>query len=166
MGYYNVLLNYVYSCHYAVNFIVYYICKMNGASLVKIATFTYSAEAYIVKARLQAEGVTVYIIDSYTVETHPLLSNAVGGVKLFVPINHGLKAQKLYNDIKLYSIDEEGKAIRCPYCNTQKNQIFSTIKDIKSCASYFIAVLLFLTMPFYIKYKYHCRNCHKEFDII
>ena len=47
-----------------------------------IAKFQYSAEALIVKGRLEAEGIQVFLTDNHTIDTDPLVSNAIGGVKL------------------------------------------------------------------------------------
>ncbi|MDX1318435.1 MAG: DUF2007 domain-containing protein, partial [Xanthomarina gelatinilytica] len=49
-----------------------------------IARFQYSSEAQIIKGRLEAEGIDVFLSDHLTIDTDPLISNAIGGVKLKV----------------------------------------------------------------------------------
>ena len=49
-----------------------------------IATFPYSSEAQIVKGKLQSEGIQVYLADEYTIDSDPLISQAIGGVKIQV----------------------------------------------------------------------------------
>ncbi len=129
-----------------------------------IARFQYSTEAQIIKGRLEAEGIQVFLSDNLTIDTDPLVSNAIGGVKLKVLSTDALKAQHILESIEKYSIDDDGKPVVCPNCNKKEIELFSTITDLKS----FIAFLFgFLsgTLPFYTKDKYRCKNCDTEFDI-
>lgn len=128
-----------------------------------IAKFQYSSEAQIIKGRLESEGINVFLSDNFTIDTDPLVSNAIGGVKLKVLTKDALKAQHILDSIAKYSLDDEGNAIHCPNCNSTKVQLFSTIKDLKS---FFSFVLGFLsgTLPFYAKDKYRCEDCNHEFD--
>lgn len=56
---------------------------MEGWTL--IFTCMFPQEAYMVKAYLESEEIIVVIQDSLTIQVHNFYSNAVGGVKLFVP---------------------------------------------------------------------------------
>ena len=128
-----------------------------------IAKFQYSSEAQIYKGRLESEGIEVFLSDNFTIDTDPLVSNAIGGVKLKVLSRDALKAQHILDSIAKYSLDDEGNAILCPNCNGTKVQLFSTIKDLKSFFS-FILGFLSGTLPFYAKDKYRCEDCNHEFD--
>ena len=129
-----------------------------------IATFQYSSEAEIIKGRLEADGIQVFLRDKFTIDTDPLISNAIGGVKLKVLTKDALKAQDILDSISKYSLDDEGNAIYCPNCNNNKVQLYSTIKDFKSFFSFIIG-FFFGTLPFYTKDKYRCEVCNHEFDI-
>lgn len=135
-----------------------------GEKFKTIAIFQYSHEAQIVKGRLQAEGIDVFLSDEFTVNTDPLISNAIGGVKLKVLSSQALKAQHIISKINDYSLDDEGNEIACPQCGGKKNKLFSTVKDKKSFFS-FIFGLLFSVLPFYSKHRYKCENCGNEFDL-
>ena len=50
----------------------------------KIAVYQYVAEAMLFKGKLESEGIEVFLQDENTINTDPLLSNAIGGVKLLV----------------------------------------------------------------------------------
>src|SRR5262249_49628477 len=52
--------------------------------LVTVATFWFPGEAHIVRCRLEAAGISVYIADEFTVTMDWFLSNAIGGIKLQV----------------------------------------------------------------------------------
>ncbi|WP_298340387.1 DUF2007 domain-containing protein [uncultured Algibacter sp.] len=129
-----------------------------------IARFQYSTEAQIIKGRLEAEGIQVFLSDNLTIDTDPLVSNAIGGVKLKVLSADALKAQHILDSINKYSIDDDGNTINCPNCQGQHIELFSTIKDAKSLF-WFIFGVLFSALPFYTRHKYRCEDCKTEFDL-
>ncbi|MGC6429818.1 MAG: putative signal transducing protein [Jejuia sp.] len=129
-----------------------------------IARYQYSSEAQIIKGRLESEGIQVFLSDNFTIDTDPLVSNAIGGVKLKVLSRDALKAQHILETIKKYSVDDEGNVINCPNCGSEKIELFSTIKDVKSFFAFIFGVL-FSALPFYTRHKYRCEDCKTEFDI-
>lgn len=129
-----------------------------------IATYQYSTEAQIIKGRLEADGIQAFLSDNLTIDTDPLVSNAIGGVKLKVFTEDALKAQHILSTINNYSIDDDGNTISCPNCDSKNISLFSTIKDIKSFFS-FIFGMLFSVLPMYTRHKYKCENCNTEFDL-
>ncbi len=129
-----------------------------------IARFQYSTEAQIIKGRLEAEGIQVFLSDNFTIETDPLVSNAIGGIKMKVLSQDAMEAQHILESISKYSIDDDGNAIHCPKCNSEKIELFSTIKDFKSFFGFVFGVL-FGTLPISAKHKYKCENCNTEFEI-
>ena len=133
-------------------------------SLKSLQNFPYSSEAQIIKGRLEADGIPVFLSDNITIDTDPLVSQAIGGVKLKVLAKDAMKAQHILSTLEKYSLDDAGNAISCPNCKNEKIEMFSTIKDIKSFFS-FIFGFLFGTLPFYAKHKYKCEDCNTEFDL-
>jgi DNA-directed RNA polymerase subunit RPC12/RpoP len=129
-----------------------------------IARYQYSTEAQIVKGRLEADGIPVFLSDSFTIDTDPLVSNAIGGVKLKVYAKDALRAQHILQSISKYALDDKGNTISCPNCNSETIELFSTITDVKSFFA-FIFGFLFSTLPFYTKHKYRCEVCNTEFDL-
>src|SRR5690606_14859235 len=98
----------------------------------KIAVFQYSSEAQIVKSRLEAEGIQVFLYDQFTVDTDPLVSNAIGGVKLKVWAEDEAEALRILKSISEYSLDGTGQEIECPICGSQKTQLSTSVQDVKS----------------------------------
>ena len=129
-----------------------------------IARFEYSSEAQIIKGRLESDGIKVFLSDHLTIDTDPLISNAIGGVKLKVLSEDAKKAEQILRTIQKYSLDDDGDLVKCPECNSEHVQLFSTIKDLKSFLS-FIFGFMVGTLPFYAKHKYRCEDCNTEFDI-
>lgn len=52
--------------------------------LITVITFTLPHHAHLAKAKLQSEGVEVFMKDEMTTQVHNFYSNAIGGVKLQV----------------------------------------------------------------------------------
>jgi hypothetical protein len=63
--------------------------------LVTIATYSFLHEAHIAKARLDAVGIVSFIADEHTTN---IFSNAVGGVRLQVPVAFAAQAQQVLNE--------------------------------------------------------------------
>ena len=129
-----------------------------------IAKFQYSTEAQIIKGRLESEGIKVFLSDHITIDTDPLVSNAIGGVKLKVLAEQEAQALHILDSIKKYSINDDGNIIHCPDCHGSKIELFSTVKDTKSFISFFIG-FIFGSLPLSTKYKYRCETCHTEFEL-
>ncbi|MFP9097640.1 DUF2007 domain-containing protein [Flavobacterium sp. RHBU_24] len=131
----------------------------------KIAVFQYSAEAMIVKGRLEADGIDVFLADNNTIDTDTLVSNAIGGVKLFVRTADATKAKEILAEISRYAVDNNGNNIICPVCNGTKVEVMSTVRDGKGLLGFFLGTLMLGTLPFLMKYKYHCNDCGNEFEM-
>lgn len=133
-----------------------------------VAKFQYSSEAQIIKGRLESEGIQVFLSDNFTIDTDPLVSNAIGGVKLKVYTEDVINAKHILDSIEKYSMDDDGSPIICPNCKGEKIELFSTIKDAKSFFALifaFITTLFISTLPLYSKHKYRCEDCKTEFDL-
>ncbi|OYQ34449.1 hypothetical protein CHU92_11900 [Flavobacterium cyanobacteriorum] len=128
----------------------------------KIGAYQYTSEALIIKGKLQSEGIDVFMADNHTIDFDPLISNAIGGVKLFVRNVDAGKAKQILFAINRYSVDDSGNPVICPQCSSSQVDLVSTIKDLKSLFSFLFSLLLGL-LPFYVKYKYCCNNCKNQF---
>tara|TARA_R100001377_G_scaffold82850_1_gene63645 strand:+ start:733 stop:1146 length:414 start_codon:yes stop_codon:yes gene_type:complete len=129
-----------------------------------ISVFQYTTEAEIIKGRLEAEGIHVFLSDSTTIDTNPIVSNAIGGVKLKVYAEQEAEAIAILKSISSYSLDNDGQAISCPNCHKHQVDVFSTIKDLKSFSAFLVG-FIFGTLPFHTRYKYRCEACKTEFPI-
>ena len=136
---------------------------MEDSKFRKIGQFQYSSEAYIYKGKIESEGIQVIVRDNHTVDTDPLVSNAIGGVKLFVFREDFERAKEILLDISLFSVDNDGELLKCPNCGAEKIQLLTTIKDFKSFFS-FLVTLFAVVLPLYTRYKYKCEVCNHEFS--
>ena len=80
----------------------------------------YPADAQIIKGKLESEGVSVFLLDENTLNSDPLISNAIGGVKLQVYTVDKERAIEIYNQIRSYALDDEGNPIVCLNCKAEE----------------------------------------------
>lgn len=102
--------------------------------------------------------------DNLTIDTDPLVSNAIGGVKLYVACADYQRAIAILDEISKYTLNNEGELISCPNCKEKKVQLLSVVDDAKSFFSMLLA-LLFAVLPFYVKRKYKCDACGYQFEV-
>jgi hypothetical protein len=113
-----------------------------------LGAFEYVADVQIIRAKLESEGIRVFLKDEYTLNTDPLISSAIGGVKLQVNMYDKDKAVSIYNEVRSYAVDDQGKAIVCPNCKAIRSEVYYSRKK-----------LLHKLFPFLEPRKYRCLNC-------
>lgn len=113
-----------------------------------LGSFEFAADVQIIKGKLESEGIPVFLRDENTLNSDPLISNAIGGVKLQVYTKDKDRALKIYNEIRAYAIDANGNPIECPNCKAKKSEVFYKRDSI-----------LYKLFPFFEKRKYKCLNC-------
>ena len=113
-----------------------------------VTTSTYPADIQILKGKLESEGIPVFLRDENTINTDPLISDAIGGVKLQVYKTDKEKAIALYKQLKTYVTDEEGNLIACKNCGKQQLEVIYLRKN-----------LLYKLFPFFEPKKYRCDHC-------
>jgi hypothetical protein len=124
--------------------------------LVVIRTFSNYFSANITLTRLQANGVECYLKDEYTVTIDPLLTNAIGGIKLVVKKKDEDEARRLLQQFDI----EYMKTATCPQCGAHD---FSYIE--KPGATNFVTAILswlFTSYAVVPNYMYTCGNCGYE----
>lgn len=119
-----------------------------SATFYTIASFEYVADVQIIKGKLESEGITVFLRDENTLNSDPLISAAIGGVKLQVYTSEKEKALSIYNEIRAYALDDQGNPIICPNCKAKKSESYYERKGIFN-----------KLFPFFEKRKYKCLNC-------
>lgn len=116
------------------------------------------------KGRLESDGIKVFLKDNITIDTDPLVSNAIGGIKLKVLAEDEEKAKDILKSIQSYSVNDNGEPITCPNCGKNHIELYSTINDFKSLVSFLIGFITG-TLPFSTRYQYKCEDCKAEFPV-
>ena len=129
---------------------------------VTIASFPKVYEAHLAKLRLVAEGIPAYLLDEHLISLHWFYSEALGGVKVQVPKEHGELAKKIiFTDHReeLSEMFEMEPPILCLKCGNE-----STLFPL---GEPWVAVLtwMWVGIPFIIWLnKRKCNHCGHLFD--
>ena len=79
---------------------------MEEEKFTLLRRFQYSSEAIIYKGKLESEGIEVFMRDQNLIDS-TMYSNLFGGVKLFVKTENFEIANKILNDVNLFSVDDD-----------------------------------------------------------
>lgn len=115
-------------------------------------------EAHIAKGVLEEEGIVCWLKDENTVTIDPILTNAVGGIKLMVAKPDAQRAWELLTALQ----KEQQQKISCPKCGAHQVELVSTPRKLSNWASAIIG--FFITsyaMP--VDKVWHCFDCGHEF---
>ena len=127
---------------------------------VVIRTFDNYFLANILLTKLRHAGVECYLKDEYTVTIDPLLSNAIGGIKLIVKKTDEPEARKMMQVFE----NEYRDNITCPRCGSHDVLLIP-----KQSPENFIAALaswLFSAYAVSAENVYKCSNCGYESKVL
>lgn len=121
--------------------------------------YTNYIDAHIAKGVLEGQAIDCWLKDENTVTIDPILTNAVGGIKLMVDEGQSEKAAGI-----LRAIDNEQKAANpCPLCHSLNIELVSTPRKASNWLSVLMGVFVTSYAP-KIDMVYHCFNCGHEFS--
>lgn len=123
---------------------------------VILRTFDNYFSANIILTRLQDAGFHCFLKDEYTVTIDPILSNAIGGIKLVVNATDAAAAQQI-----LAQFDEEYmKTVVCPKCG--QHNIISVPKA--DAGNFITAIFTWLFSSYAVAAEniYQCQLCGYE----
>lgn len=125
---------------------------------VTVKTFDTSVNAHLFRIELENEGIESFIYDEETITMDPLLSNAIGGIK--VKIN----AKDIERTKEFLAKREEENNPPCPNCDSKR--IMTNFRSFKSASGIIsaIAAFLFTIFPPLFKTVNKCLDCNHEFE--
>lgn len=127
---------------------------------VTIRTFQNYFSAHILLSKLKDAGMECYLKDEFTVTIDPILSNAVGGIKLIVKKDDEKEACDL---LQVFDQQYMRSAV-CPKCG---NQTIDLVPK-KTTANMMTAILTWLLGSYALSAKnvYQCSSCGFESDTL
>jgi DNA-directed RNA polymerase subunit RPC12/RpoP len=125
---------------------------------VTVKTFDTSVNAHLFRIELENEGIESFIYDEETITMDPLLSNAIGGIK--VKIN----AKDIERTKEFLAKREEENNPPCPNCGSKHiNKNFRSYKNTSGILTGIVA-FLFMIFPPLFKTVNKCLDCNHEFE--
>lgn len=125
---------------------------------ITINVYDNYVSAHIAKGRLEEDNINCWLKDENTVTIDPILTNAVGGIKLMVPDVQAERAVAI-----LRELESKHKALNaCPKCGSHNIESVSTPKK----AANWLSVLIGFFITSYaipVETVIHCFNCGNEY---
>lgn len=128
--------------------------------LVVIETFDNYFRANIQLTRLRSAGIECYLKDEYTVTIDPILSNAIGGIKLMVRKGEEHKVRKVIRELN----SSNNTTLRCPQCSSHKFNLVPKRSTENLLAA--IATWLFSSYAVSAENVYQCAGCGYESETL
>ena len=129
-------------------------------NLVTIQTFDNYFNANIQLTRLRAAGIECYLKDEYTITIDPLLSTALGGIKLMVRKSEAEKVLKLIREMNA-SADAQ---LLCPRCGSSR--FIQVPKRSAENIMAAIATWIFSSYAVSVENVYQCMDCGYESETL
>lgn len=115
-------------------------------------------EAHIAKGVLEERGISSWLKDEFTLTIDPILTNAVGGIKIMVNNEDAEKALEILNELR----KEQKQAVVCPKCGSHNIEQVSTprkaINWISAISTFFLG-----DYAMTVEKVNHCFDCKHEF---
>jgi len=117
-------------------------------------------EAHIARGVLEEEGINCWLKDENTLTIDPILTNAVGGIKLMVARSQAERAIDILNQLRI----DAKAAVACPKCNSHNIEEISTPRKANN---WLTAILTFGLGDYAVAPDKvnHCFDCGHEFEI-
>lgn len=125
---------------------------------VTLRTYDNYIPANMMLQRLEEEHIRAYLQDEHTVTIDPILTNAIGGIKLMVHQEQVDRAMELLNGFE----EVYKQSLTCPKCGSN-NVHFVT--QGSNPVNWFTAILswLFGNYALAARQVYRCFDCDQEF---
>jgi DNA-directed RNA polymerase subunit RPC12/RpoP len=123
-----------------------------------LQSFNSYIDAHLLLSRLESEGIEGWLQDENTVTINPILTNAVGGIKLLVRKEDFPKAIEVFREME----NSRKAAVECPMCKGHNVELVSTPRKASNWIS---AISTFFLGDFALTVDkvYHCFDCKHEF---
>lgn len=126
---------------------------------VHLDTFTNYIDAHIIQGRLESEQINCWLKDENTVTIDPILTQAVGGIKLMVATSQVQRALELLEEFR----KEKQAHIRCLRCSSRHVEFVTTPRKPSNWLGAIFG-FLFGDLALSGDKVYHCFDCGNEFS--
>lgn len=130
---------------------------MTERMFILLASFPNYIDANIALGRLQEEGIQCWLRDEHTVTIDPILTQAVGGIKLMV---HEAQAERAAALMEGY-LQERRAQHPCPQCGSTHTEL---VTSPRSPATWITALASFFAGDYALPAGkvMRCFDCHHE----
>jgi predicted RNA-binding Zn-ribbon protein involved in translation (DUF1610 family) len=130
----------------------------NYIKFVPIWSYDNYIPAHVAMGRLQEEGIECWLKDENTVTIDPLLSNAIGGIKLMTAEQDARRAWQLLKELER----QHKSTTPCPKCGSNNIEFVTTPRKAGTWFSFLFSFFV-VNYPLPVNEVYHCFDCSHEF---
>lgn len=127
---------------------------------IQIQTYDNYIESHMARGILESENISCWLKDENTVTIDPILTNAVGGIKLMVATSQVDRAKELL-DITNKHFKQTNP---CPNCGGTDVEYVSTPRKASNWFTTIFSLILNGGSPMPVKKVYHCFTCGHEYE--
>ena len=127
-------------------------------NFIPIASYDNYIAAHIAMGRLEEDGIRCWLKDENTVTIDPILTNAVGGIKLMVDRQEAERAAGILRVL----INQDRAMHPCPKCGSLNIEFVSTPRKASNWASVIIGFFV-TSYAIPVDKVFHCFNCGHEY---
>ena len=109
---------------------------------VLLVSFNFPSEMFVLKTKLESDGIDCFVSDENTVSANPFLANAIGGVKLKVKTEDAERAIKVMN--AFYKNETDGNEEISYEENLNADQAGEALKNNNESKVNWLIILLIL----------------------
>lgn len=124
------------------------------------AVFDNYINAHLARGLLEQQNINCWLKDEMTVTVDPILTNAIGGIKLMVTEVQLERTQQILQATK----QEFNDRYPCPQCGSTHIEYISTPRKVSNWLGTFVSAVLGVGSATPIDKVYHCFDCGYEFD--
>jgi DNA-directed RNA polymerase subunit RPC12/RpoP len=127
--------------------------------IVVLNSYPNYVEAHIAKGVVEEQGIRCWLKDENTVTIDPILTNAIGGIKLLVLKEEAQQAWEILQALK----KEKQATVACANCGSHNLEFVSTPRK---ASNWFTAIATFFISDYAVALDkvYHCFDCGHEFS--
>ena len=118
-----------------------------------IDRFLHPTDAHIAAGKLESEGIPVFLLGINHASAFWLLSPALGGIQLQVPLDYVEDAKQLLSE----TFEDEDEELACPNCGSTESSAMNNSRRIAIFALHIFNVPL----P-WLANRRHCDKCATE----
>jgi Zn finger protein HypA/HybF involved in hydrogenase expression len=127
-------------------------------NFITVNAYNNYVDAHIAKGVLEEQGITCWLQDENTVTIDPILTNAVGGIKVMVAKEEAQRAWDILQALK----KEKQLDVVCPKCGSHNIELVSTprkaINWLTAISTFFLG-----DYAMAVDKVHHCFDCKHEF---
>lgn len=116
--------------------------------------------AHLAMGLLEQQHINCWLKDEMTVTIDPILTNAIGGIKLMVAEVQLERTLQILQDTK----QAFNQRHPCPHCGSTNIEYISTPRKVSNWLGTFVSAVLGVGSATPIDKVYHCFDCGYEFN--